>query len=63
MIYSAVHVVIMRITDAIPDSYMLMVRMFKPDVDVYAQPENAFIPGTPQWLIDEWVSYSRCGAY
>ena len=52
----------MRFKDAIPDSYMLMVRMFRNDVDVCAQPENAFVPGTPQWLIDEWVSYSRCGA-
>ena len=54
----------MRITDAIPESYMLMVRMFRPDVDVYAQPEDAFIPGTTQWMIDEWVSYSSsCGAF
>lgn len=59
MIYPDVHVAVMSIRDAIPDSYMLMVRMFRSDVDVYANPANAFIPGTPQWMIDEWVDYTH----
>ena len=46
-------------TSYTPVSYTLMLSRFRDGVDLLADPENAFVDGTPQWMIDEWVRFAR----
>ena len=41
-----------------PEHYILMLPRFKEGIDTLKDPENAFIPGTPRWMIDEWVEFN-----
>ena len=42
-----------------PEHYMQMLLRFKRDIDTVTDPFNAFVPGTPKWMIDEWVEFTR----
>ena len=41
-----------------PEHYILMIPRFKEGIDTLKDPENAFISGTPRWMIDEWVEFN-----
>ena len=40
-----------------PEHYFQMLTRFKEGVDITKDPFNAFISGTPRWMIDEWVEF------
>lgn len=42
-----------------PASYTLMLSRFRDGIDLLADPRNAFVEGTPQWMIDEWVEFAE----
>ncbi len=48
------------LNDSMPEHYFMMIPRFKIGFNILEDPRNAFIPGTPQWMIDEWHSYAEC---
>lgn len=47
----------MKRTNA-PEHYIQMLSRFKDGVDTISDPQNAFVSGTPKWMIDEWVEFN-----
>lgn len=45
-----------------PEHYIQMLNNFREGVDTVADPENAFIDGTPEWMIREWVEFNSTTA-
>ena len=43
-----------------PEHYFQMLTRFKEGIDITEDPFNAFISGTPRWMIDEWVAFNTC---
>lgn len=43
----------------VPEHYLMMIPRFKQNFDTTSDPENAFVKGTPQWIIDEWVEFNN----
>lgn len=41
-----------------PEHYIQMLSRFKEGIDIVKDPANAFVSGTPKWMIDEWVEFN-----
>lgn len=59
LIYVSHDVYIMSYMGYTPASYTLMLSRFRDGIDLLADPRNAFVEGTPQWMIDEWVEFAE----
>jgi hypothetical protein len=43
-----------------PEHYIQMLSRFREGIDITEDPFNAFISGTPRWMMDEWVDFNTC---